>query len=153
MSVAAKIGLALNGETSAFDELQQLTQTTNRKRLLRNIRAGVFQAQPQRSEAEFLFSETEKCQVCGKSGKDIHHFIRTNTGAICNHCIRESVDAPTANNDAICVFCNSNFFLSKKIVQHQDHEICSTCQNQSQQLVERNAIEQFFYNKSIYFGT
>lgn len=152
MSVAAKIGLALNGEMSAFDELQQLTQTTNRKRLLRNIRAGVFQAQPQRTEAEFLFSETETCQVCGKSGKDIHHFIRTNTGAICNHCISESVEAPMANNDAICVFCNSNFFLSKRIVQHQEHEICSTCQNQSQQLVERNAIEQFFYNKSIYFG-
>ena len=40
MSVAAKIDLALNGEMSAFEELQQLTQTTNRKRLLRNIRSG-----------------------------------------------------------------------------------------------------------------
>ena len=63
MSVAAKIGLALNGEMSAFIELQQLTQTTNRKRLLRNIRAGVF-AQPQRTEP-VLFSETETCQICG----------------------------------------------------------------------------------------
>ena len=152
MSIAAKIGLALNGEVSAFEDLQQLTQTTNRKRLLRNIRTGIFQPEPQRTEAEFLFSETESCQVCGKSGRDVHHFIRTNTGAICDHCIRESVDAPMASNDAICVFCNSNFFLTKRILHYKDHEICSTCQNQSQQLVERNAIEQFFHNKSIYFG-
>lgn len=153
MSIAAKIGLALNGEVSAFEELQQLTQTTNRKRLLRNIRAGVFQAEPQRTEAEFLHSETEQCQICTKSGRDIHHFMRTNTGAICDACVSDSVSAPMANNDAICVFCNRNFFLTKRIVQHADYEICSTCQNQSQQLVERNAIEQFFHNKSIYFGT
>lgn len=152
MSIAAKIGLALNGEMSAFEDLQQLTQTTNRKRLLRNIRAGIFQAEPQRTEAEFLFSETETCQISGKSGKDIHHFIRTSTGAISDYCINESIDAPMADNDAICVFCNSNFFLSKRIVHYKGHDICSTCQNQSQQLVERNAIEQFFHNKSIYFG-
>jgi len=152
MSVAAKIGLALNGEVSAFEDLQQMTQTTNRKRLLRNIRNGVFQVQQSRSDADFLFSETETCQLCSTSGKGVHHFIRTDTGGICNGCISQSISAAMASNDAVCVFCNRNFFLSKRIVHYNGYDICSTCQNQSQQLVERNAIEQFFHNKSIYFG-
>ncbi len=152
MAVAAKIGLALNGEVSAFEELQKLTQTTNRKRLLKNIRQGIFQATPNRVQADFLFSETEACQICSASGKGPHHFIRTDSGGICDGCISKSVESPMAADDGICVFCNRNFFLSNRIVHHHGHDICSTCQNESQQLVEQNAIEQFFHNKSIYFG-
>ncbi len=151
MSIAAKIGLTLHGDMSAFDDLQRLTQTTNRKRLLHTLRNGMTRPE-YRENADFLYSETEPCQICSVSGKEPNHFIRTESGAICDACIANSVEAPMAKNDAICVFCNRNFFLSHRIMHHHGHDICSTCQNQSQQRVEKNAIEQFFHNKSIYFG-
>ena len=124
MSVAAKIGSALNGEMSAFEELQQLTQTTNRKRLLRKHSAGVFfrlnRKGPKRS---FCFLRQKSVRSAENLAKIFITSFEPIQGAICNHCISESIDAPMANNDAICVFCNSNFFLSKRIVQHKGYDI------------------------------
>ena len=152
MSVAANMGLALNGEMTAFEDLSQLTKTSNRIRLLNSIKKKVFRVSDYRDQAEFLYSETEKCQACGQSGKEIHHFIRTSEGAICSTCITHSLSADTAGQDAICVFCNRNFFLSSNLVSYRGVEICSTCQNQSQQELERGTIHQFFNQRSIYFG-
>ena len=152
MSVAANIGLALNGELTAFEDLSQMTKTSNRIRLLSSIKKKVFRVSEHRDQADFLYSETEACQTCTQSGKEIHHFIRTNEGAICSTCITHSLSADTASQDAICVFCNRNFFLSSNLVTYRGVEICSTCQNQSQQELERGTIHQFFNQRSIYFG-
>ncbi len=152
MSVAAKIGLALNGEMTAFDDLESLTHTSNRVRLLSNIKKKVFRISERREFAEFLTSETEKCQLCSESGSNIHHFIRTFNGAVCSNCITECLDAPPAGDDAICLFCNKNFFSATHLVNYKDVVICSTCQNQSQQLLEQDDIHQFFRERTIYFG-
>ena len=150
MSVAANIGLALNGEITAFEDLSQLTKTSNRIRLLSSIKKKVFRVSEHRYQADFLYSETEQCHTCGQSGKEIHHFIRTNEGAICSTCITHSLSADTSQ-DAICVFCNHNFFLSSNLVTYRGVDICSTCQNQSARL-EQGTIHQFFNQRSIYFG-
>lgn len=143
MAVAARIGLALNGDTEATKYLEQLTRTNNRKRLLHRIKQSVDKKHSH-GGPRVLVSATEKCHLCSKSGRQVHHFLRLKTGGVCDECIAKSHNSPLASDDATCHFCSSNFFRVDRIVSHQRIAICSSCQDHSQHVIEKKKLDEFF---------
>ena len=147
MSVVAKIGLAMNNDVAALENLYSIAQTANRKRLIEKIKKSI-DYNLDSSHCRTVYSETQECGLCHKSGRSMHHFFVVKNIAICNHCITESQQASPALDDAICVFCKSTYFQSNYIVHHKGVDICSSCQNQSQILVEKDLVESFFTGRS-----
>ena len=149
--IAANIGLMLNGDVQAFEEVEKIAKSIDRRRNIHNIHKLLKISKNSPNPRE-LISTTEVCQVCGKSGSSVEHFLQTPSGAICNSCIAKSKRAAMAKDDASCVFCSKNFLLTKRIYSYQNVNICSDCQEHSEMISEKRSIDYYFTSLNQNFG-
>lgn len=149
--IAANIGLMLNGDVQAFEEVEKIAKSIDRRRTIHNIRKSL-QISSSSSAPKELISATESCQVCRQSGDPIAHFLQTSSGAICNLCIVKSQRSAVAKDDASCVFCAKNFVLTKRIYSYQNVNICFECYEYSQMISEKRLIDAYFNSLHQNFG-
>lgn len=149
--VAANIGLMLNGDVQAFEEVEKIAKSIDRRRNIHNIHKAL-QTSKNSSKPKELISTTEVCQLCRQSGDPIAHFLQTPSGAICNLCVIKSQRAAVAKDDASCVFCSKNFVLTKRIYSYQNVNICFECYEYSQMISERRLIDAYFTSFHQNFG-
>lgn len=149
--VAANIGLMLNGDVHAFEEVEKIAKSIDRRRNIHNIRMSL-QKPANISRPKELISATEVCQLCKQSGNSIAHFLQTSSGTICNLCIGKSQRAAIAKDDASCVFCTKNFVLTKRIYSYENVDICFECYEHSQMVSEKRLIDAYFTSLHQNFG-
>lgn len=143
LALVINIGLTLNGDIQATERLEKELKSIDKKRILNSIRKQL--QQPKKSNGvQELISVTEACQICKKSGTQIHHFLQTQAGWICNLCIEKSRQAMISKDDASCVFCGNNFFHVGEIHSYLQKDICSDCYDHSQTLLEVQSIDSYF---------
>ena len=112
--IAANIGLMLNGDVQAFEEIEKIAKSIDRRRNIHNIHKSLKTPKDSFQSERIRFT-TEVCQICRQSGASVAHFPRHHPERFVIPCISKSKRAPMAKDDASCVFCSKNFVLTKNL--------------------------------------
>ena len=148
--IAANIGLMLNGDVQAFEEIEKIAKSIDRRRNIHNIHKSLKISKDSPNPKEFVL-QRKFAKYVDNLEHQSHIFSRHHPERF-NSCISKSKRAAMAKDDASCVFCSKNFVLTKRIYSYQNVNICFECHEYSEMISEQRSIDYYFTSLNQNFG-
>ena len=147
LGLAARVGLALQGDASALLDLRE-TPRAQQHAVLIDALAHVG-SPPGMPVLPRTVSDDESvhCSTCGRRATEVSHLLAGNQAVICEVCIAE-IDQQrefleTDDPSVPCRLCGRTLLTAPSVYLFRGATVCGVCVDNSTGLAEREAVDRF----------